>query len=317
MRVGTLARLSEEAAANRRLQEEERLNVPLTTVSFKLSYARAGDVQGLLKDIASPRARIITDTRTNQLIISEIPAYLNTMRNLIESVDVPTRQVVIEARIVEITKTFLQQYGFVWGFRGALDPSLGTGTGLVFPNRVDFAGGPFEFGPGNPVLTFHLANVLGTFTLDVALNAAESEGLVRVVSAPRVQTQDNTAAQIQSGLQIPFQTRVNFTTTISYVDATLQLSVTPQITEAGTVIINDALYTHGAAQTPWFGVKESGMGVTHSKHGLREFVRMKHINWDMLPMKTNLWWFPYSEKRRRDFKRLMNLLHKWGLKKWI
>ncbi|PYQ33572.1 MAG: hypothetical protein DMF57_09060 [Acidobacteria bacterium] len=259
MRVGTLARLSEEAAANRRLQEEERLNVPLTTVSFKLSYARAGDVQGLLKDIASPRARIITDTRTNQLIISEIPAYLNTMRNLIESVDVPTRQVVIEARIVEITKTFLQQYGFVWGFRGALDPSLGTGTGLVFPNRVDFAGGPFEFGPGNPVLTFHLANVLGTFTLDVALNAAESEGLVRVVSAPRVQTQDNTAAQIQSGLQIPFQTRVNFTTTISYVDATLQLSVTPQITEAGTVIMDIAvqknepatgLVIEGAAGTP-------------------------------------------------------------------
>jgi type IV pilus assembly protein PilQ len=259
MRVGTLSRLSEEAAANRRLQEEERLNVPLTTVSFKLSYARAGDVQGLLKDIASPRARIITDTRTNQLIISEIPAYLNTMRNLIESVDVPTRQVVIEARIVEITKTFLQQYGFVWGFRGALDPSLGTGTGLVFPNRVDFAGGPFEFGPGNPVLTFHLANVLGTFTLDVALNAAESEGLVRVVSAPRVQTQDNTAAQIQSGLQIPFQTRVNFTTTISYVDATLQLSVTPQITEAGTVIMDIAvqknepatgLVIEGAAGTP-------------------------------------------------------------------
>ena len=87
--------------------------------------------------------------------------------------------------------------------------------------------------------------------------------------------------------------------------------------EAGTVIINDVLYTHGAAETPWFGVKESGMGVTHSKHGLREFVRMKHINWDILPMKTNLWWFPYSEKRRRDFKRLINLLHKWGLKKWI
>src|SRR4029077_18580593 len=232
IRVGTLGTLAEEAAANRRLAEEERLNVPLTTVSFKLSYARASDVSALLKDIASPRARIIVDQRTNQLIISEIPAYLQTMRNLIESVDVPTRQVVIEARIVETTKTFLQQYGFAWGFRGTLDPSLGTGTGLVFPSRVDTVGGPFDFGPGNPVLTFHLANVLGTFNLDVALNAAESEGLVRVISAPRVQTQDNTAAQIQSGLQIPFQTRVNFTTTISYVDATLQLSVTPQITEA-------------------------------------------------------------------------------------
>ncbi|MEO6182917.1 MAG: aldehyde dehydrogenase family protein [Verrucomicrobiota bacterium] len=87
--------------------------------------------------------------------------------------------------------------------------------------------------------------------------------------------------------------------------------------EAGTVIINDVIYTHGAAETPWFGVKESGFGVTHSKHGLREFVQMKHINWDLLPMKTNPWWFPYSEKKRRDFKLLAKVLHKWGLKKWI
>src|SRR6266404_1602231 len=87
--------------------------------------------------------------------------------------------------------------------------------------------------------------------------------------------------------------------------------------EAGTIIINDVLYTHGAAETPWFGVKESGMGVTHSKHGLLEFVRMKHINWDVMPMKTNLWWYPYSPKRRRDFKLLLKILHKWGLEKWI
>ncbi len=260
MRVGTLATLAEEAAANRRLAEEERLNVPLTTVSFKLSYARAQDVSALLKDIASPRARIIVDQRTNQLIISEIPGYLQTMRNLIESVDVPNRQVVIEARIVQTRKTFVQQWGFNWGFRGTLDPSLGTGTGLVFPNRVDVIGGPFNFGQvGNPVLSFSLGNVLGTFTLDLALNASESEGLARVISAPRVQTQDNVAAEIQSGVQIPFQTRVNFTTTISYVDATLRLSVTPQITEAGTIIMNIAvqktdpqpgLIIEGAAGTP-------------------------------------------------------------------
>jgi len=87
--------------------------------------------------------------------------------------------------------------------------------------------------------------------------------------------------------------------------------------EAGTVLINDVIYTHGAAETPWFGVKESGFGVTHSKHGLREFVQMKHINWDLLPMKTNPWWYPYSETKRRNFKLLAKVLHKWGLKKWI
>jgi type IV pilus secretin PilQ/predicted competence protein len=238
MRVGTAARLSEEATANRNLNEQERLNVPLNTVGFKLSYARAQDVAGLLREMASPRARLIVDQRTNQLIISEIPAYLQTMRNLIESVDVPTRQVVIEARIVETTKLFIQQYGFNWGFKGTMDPSLGTGTGLVFPNRIDTVGGPFDFSAGNPVLSFSLQNVLGTFTLDLALFAAETEGIVRVISAPRVTTQDNTPAEIQSGFQIPYQTRVNFTTTVAYVDATLRLSVTPQITEAGTVIMD-------------------------------------------------------------------------------
>jgi type IV pilus assembly protein PilQ len=238
MRVGTAARLADEAEANRRLSDQQRLNVPLETVGFKLSYARAADVQGLLREMASPRARIIVDQRTNQLIISEIPLYLQTMRNLIQSVDVPTRQVVIEARIVETTKTFAQQFGFNWGFHGTMDPSLGTGTGLVFPNRVDSVGGPFLFGAGVPVLSFTLQNVLNTFNLDLALLAAENEGLVRVISAPRIMTQDNTQAEIQSGFQIPYQTRVNFTTTVSYVDATLRLTVTPQITEAGTVIMD-------------------------------------------------------------------------------
>jgi succinate-semialdehyde dehydrogenase/glutarate-semialdehyde dehydrogenase len=85
--------------------------------------------------------------------------------------------------------------------------------------------------------------------------------------------------------------------------------------EAGTVIINDAVYTHGAAQTPWFGVKQSGLGVTHGSSGLFEFTRMKHINWDRLPMKTDFWWFPYTDRWFGRFKTLMKLLYKWGLRK--
>ena len=259
MRIGTIDRLAAETAAQRRLADEERLNVPLTTLSFKLSYARATEVQGLLRDLASPRARIIVDGRTNQLIISEIPAYLQTMQNLISTIDIPTRQVMIEARIVESSRTFIQQWGFNWGFNGDLDPALGTGTGLVFPNRIGFTGGPFDFSAGKNVLSFHFFDVLGAFSLDFALSAAEQQGYAKVVSAPRVTTQDNTAAQITSGFQIPIQTRVNFTTTVQYVDATLQLQVTPQITEAGTVIMDiqvqkneptTGLAIEGAAGTP-------------------------------------------------------------------
>ncbi|HYR28723.1 MAG TPA: type IV pilus secretin PilQ, partial [Thermoanaerobaculia bacterium] len=259
MRIGTVDRIAAETAATRRLDEEERLNVPLTTLSFPISYARAGEVAGLLRELASPRARILVDPRTNQLIISEIPQYLQTMQNLIATIDVPTRQVTIEARIVESSRTFAQQWGFDWGFGGDLDPSLGTGTGLVFPNRIGFTGGPFEFGAGRNVIDLHLTDVLGSFTLDFALSAAETQGYIKVVSAPRVTTQDNQAAQITSGFQIPYQTRVNFTTTVTYLDATLSLNVTPQITDAGTVIMEISVQKNepapglaiaGAAGTP-------------------------------------------------------------------
>ena len=260
MRIGTIDRLAAEVQAARRLDEEQRLNVPLTTLGFKLSYARATDVAALLRDLASPRARIIVDARTNQLMISEVPIYLETMQNLIATVDIPTRQVMIEARIVESSRTFTQEWGVDWDFGGTLDPALGTGTGLVFPNRVGFRGGPFNFGgAAAPVLTLNFLDVLGVFDLDVTLRAAEASGYIKVISAPRVTTQDNTAAEIQSGFQIPYQTRVNFTTTVTYLDATLRLTVTPQITEAGTVIMDiavqknepaEGLAIEGAAGTP-------------------------------------------------------------------
>lgn len=85
--------------------------------------------------------------------------------------------------------------------------------------------------------------------------------------------------------------------------------------EAGTVIVNDVLYTHGAPQTPWFGVKQSGLGVTHGQAGLLEFVRMKHVNWDLLPLKSDWWWFPYTERWLGRFKMLMRVLYRWGLRR--
>jgi succinate-semialdehyde dehydrogenase/glutarate-semialdehyde dehydrogenase len=87
--------------------------------------------------------------------------------------------------------------------------------------------------------------------------------------------------------------------------------------EAGTIVINDVMYTHGAAQTPWFGVKQSGIGVTHGKSGLLEFVRMKHVNWDLVPLKRNLWWFPYTGRGHSLFRELMRFLYRWGLRRIV
>jgi type IV pilus assembly protein PilQ len=239
MRIGTIDRLASEQAQIRKLEEDEQLNVPLQTVIKHLSYAKAVNVQTLLTKMASRRGTIDYDQRTNQIVITEIPSFLTTMLNLIDTVDIPTPQVMIEARVVETTKTFSRQLGISLGSSAAFDPSLGTGTGLVFPNRI-FAQtlSGLNFSAGNPVLSLTMSNVLGTFDLDVVLSAAENEGLARIVSAPKITTQDNQAAEIQSGIQIPIQTRVNQTVTVSYVDATLRLSVTPQITAQDTVIMD-------------------------------------------------------------------------------
>ena len=238
MRVGTIERLAAEQAQLRRLEEDAQLNVPLQTVVKDLSYAEAGDIVPLLEAMASRRGQLQFDPRTNQVIITEIPQYLTTMLNLIETLDIATPQVVIEARVVETTKTFARRLGINWGFDGIIDPALGTGTGLVFPNRGTIGVGPFDLGvAGSEVLSLTLSNVLGTFDLDLTLTAAENDGLVRIVSAPKILAQDNTAAEIQSGVQIPIQTRVNQTTTVTYVDATLRLSVTPRITAEDTVIM--------------------------------------------------------------------------------
>jgi type IV pilus assembly protein PilQ len=238
MRVGTADRIAAETAQARRIQEEKRLNVDLTTVIKRLSYAKADVAATLVAGLASPRGKIIVDQRTNQLIITDVPQYIPTMLNLIENIDIATPQVLIEARIVETTKTFARQLGVIWGFNGTADPTLGSGTGLVFPNRIGVTGGGFDFSAGNPILDLSFGSVLGTFNLDLTLTAAENEGLVRIISAPKIMTQDNQSAEIQSGLQIPFQTRVNFTTTVSFIDATLRLTVTPQITAEDTVIMD-------------------------------------------------------------------------------
>lgn len=87
--------------------------------------------------------------------------------------------------------------------------------------------------------------------------------------------------------------------------------------EAGSVIINDVLYTHGAARTPWFGVKQSGIGVTHGRAGLLEFSRMKHVNWDLTPIRRNWWWYPYSERWVRRFRWLMKVLYRWGFRRIV
>jgi type IV pilus assembly protein PilQ len=236
MRIATTAKLSTEHSDRARLAEARQAAEPTRTVIKKLSYTKANEILPVLKSVMSKRGDIVTDTRTNTLVIREIPTYMPAVLQLIDNLDTATPQVMIEARIVETTKSLGRSLGINWGMRGVADTAHGNTTGLVFPNSGDFA---FDvpLATGTPIGALRLANILNSFSLDIALSAAENQGLLKIISSPKVAALTNTPALIQSGVQIPVQTNVNNTTTVIYVDATLQLSVTPQITNEGTILL--------------------------------------------------------------------------------
>lgn len=242
MRIAPVAVLRQEAQEEQQLAQAKALSIPLQTIYRRLSYASAGQIASLLRSgqagLLSQRGSVIVDDRTNSLIIKELPAYMETIVSVIDRLDSPEPQVMIEARIIETTKRFTREFGIDWGFDGISSPATGNTTGLVFPNQGVVGGDVNLAGGGDAgLLSFRLGNVLNTFTLDATLQAAESEGLINILSAPKVATLNNQQASIQSGLQIPIQTIANNTVTVQYVAATLQLSVTPQVTAEGTVLM--------------------------------------------------------------------------------
>jgi type IV pilus assembly protein PilQ len=243
MRIAPLSVLKQEATERQQLAQARALAIPLKTIMRRLSYANANNIAGLLRSgsagLLSQRGSVIVDDRTNTLIIKELPTYLDTIMSVVENLDTPEPQVIIEARIIETTKRFTRNLGVNWGFNAVADAAHGNTTGLVFPNNGSLTGAVNLPGSAqNGTLNLKLGNVLNTFTLDLALQAAESEGLINILSAPKVATLNNQLASIQSGVQIPVQTVANNTVSVQYINATLRLDVTPQVTAEGTVLMD-------------------------------------------------------------------------------
>ena len=247
LRIAPVSDLREEAEEQQRLASAQALSIPLQTVLKRLSYSYVGDVANVLRtrgskgaggSLMSERGSITTDDRTNTLIIKELPGYMDTVLAVIDNLDTPEPQVMIEAKIVETTKKFNRSVGIQWGFQGIADAAHGNTSGLVFPNNGT-ANGQVNLltGGNNGLLNLTLGNVLNTFKINAQIQAAESEGLVNVLSAPKIATLNNGRAEIQSGLQIPIQTVANNTVSVQFVNATLRLSVTPHVTAEGTVLM--------------------------------------------------------------------------------
>jgi type IV pilus assembly protein PilQ len=266
VRVATLQALEEE-----RRKAIERANAqvqlkPLNTRLVPLSYASVGDMIPKVQSVLSSRGSVTPDTRTNTLIIMDVAENIALAEQLVGSLDAQTPQVLIEARIVEARTNWLRQLGIQWGFDYTASGGTGNPTGLLFPNSMGVAGGSGDANPdvrglllppaalGNPnyavdlpapvgsgaggALGFTFGSISGNLNTNLRLSAAEDEGEVRIISAPKIVTLNNNQAQIEQGVQIPISQVSAQGVNTRYVNATLALRVTPQVTNEGSVMLD-------------------------------------------------------------------------------
>jgi type IV pilus assembly protein PilQ len=261
LRIATVDTLKKEAENRRGQIEAEALAVDKVTITRFLSYSHSKDVVPTLKKFLSQRGDIVSDDRTNALIISDIPAVLPQLDRLIQQMDRKTQEVEIEARVVAATRSFARdigtQLGFGWGNGHSAaggDQSVGStptsvGSGLVpsplYPITSGSTNGSqiplfSNLGVTSPTSGFQFLNFSNNMRIDFLLTMAESRGLLKILSRPRVVTQNNIQAVVKQGVRVPIVTlaQLGGPPTVSYVDAFLRLTVTPQITSEGTIFLN-------------------------------------------------------------------------------
>jgi type IV pilus assembly protein PilQ len=259
LRIATLETLRTEAESRRKAQEAEALAVDKVTITRFLSYAHSHDVVTTIKKFLSQRGDVISDDRTNAIIISDIPAVMPAVDRLLNQLDRKTQEVEIEARVVAATRSFARdigtQLGFGFGNGGSAvggSSSAGTSpisTGILNPSYITTAGGgttgstiPLFSNLGATSATSGLSFITasGTVQLDAILTMAESRGLLKILSRPRIVTQNNIQAVVKQGTRVPIVTlaQLGGPPTVTYVDAFLRLTVVPQITSEKTIFLN-------------------------------------------------------------------------------
>ncbi len=235
----------EEIAAKEKINLTARQEVSeleeMRTESFQLSYQTVAETIALLTNTKQPvlskRGSAVADPRTGTIFVQDAPSRLEEVRKIIKQIDVPVRQVLIEARFVSAGDSFNRTLGGKLGYTGPAvaagtgDTIIGNGVtsgmrGLLQPN-VNLPGAATGMGG----LTLSLFNPNATKVLTLELNASELDGRTKNIASPRVVTKDKVAATISAGTQIPYQiSAANGATSIAFKDATLKLNVTPQIT---------------------------------------------------------------------------------------
>lgn len=238
VRISTQDKLRAEQEINQSLKEATFLAADTLTVTKRLNYATGAEIRGTLEPHLTPRGSMNVDDRTNTLIISDVPYGIDAVTSLINILDVAEKQVEIEARIIEASTNFSRSLGVQLGFGiGRIDPAknaFGDVADRVTSqiNTITPASGQIT-----GIAGLMVGGVVDVFRLDALITAAETDGEARILSKPRVTTQNNTEAIITQGSEIPIPVQQNFTTTVQFQTAALQLTVIPRVTNVGTILL--------------------------------------------------------------------------------
>lgn len=271
----------DELATKEKLELEAKAQIsdlePLRTESFQLNYAKADAFSKILTDdkqrILSKRGSAVWDPRTNQLFIQDVSSRLDEVRKLVSKVDIPVRQVLIEARIVEASDTFSKNLGarlgtgdlaFLRGTAQRPGAPVGGNTGLRFGMSGNYLGVGEQSGQAAVTGTSYIPNTqnvsmpaqginginagtlaVSLFTnslsrfINLEISALEAEGKGKIISAPRVLTADQIEATIEQGTELPYQQATSSgATSVTFRKANLSLKVKPQITPEGNIIMD-------------------------------------------------------------------------------
>lgn len=224
---------------------------------IQINYAKASDIAALLKNdtssLLSPRGSVAVDERTNTLLIKDTEDSLDNIHRLVEVLDIPIKQVLIESRVVTVRDNVSEDLGIRWGITDEQGDAGTSGTiagaekitnGEVPPIaerlNVNLPANPIGLNPTS--IAFHVAKLTDGTILDLELTALEQEDKAEIISSPRLTTSNQKAAYIEQGVEIPYEESTSSgATSVTYKKAVLSLSVTPQITPDNRVILDLAI----------------------------------------------------------------------------
>ncbi|NIO15974.1 MAG: type IV pilus secretin PilQ [Deltaproteobacteria bacterium] len=268
LRIAPISKLrEEEKEVLQSIKNKEELE-ELVIETIPVNFANVKELEDQIKEVMSARGKAKVDERTNTLVIKDIPKNIEKVRDLVKKLDTPTPQVLIEARIVEVSTQFTRELGVQWGAAYQSQPDgifvsgIQDDTGTLFPdaqtpnpNFPTYAVNlPAAVGQGSGGgIAFGILR--GDFRLDLSLSALETTGNGKIISSPKIVTTTNNEAIIQQGVKIPYSTVSASGTQTEFVDAALKLKVTPHITPDKTIVME----LNAANDTPDFGNAVNGV----------------------------------------------------------